>query len=70
MKDIRIIFPTMYALYGNIKAYYCIVMHNYSLNMKNCLNYANFAIESKLDLFRYFFEISVEVSVYLNSVYM
>ena len=50
MKGVRIIFPTMYALYDNIKTYYCLIMRNYSLNMSNCLNYANYAEEPNLHI--------------------
>ena len=69
MQGVRIIFPAMYALYGNIKAYYCIIMHNYSLNMKNCLNYANYAVKRKLDLFWYFIKISIKVCDNISRLY-
>ena len=48
----------MYALYGNTNTYYCLLMPNYSLNMSNCLNYANYAEEPNLHI----------VSVFLQNI--
>ena len=56
MKGVRIIVPTMYALYVNIKTYYVIIMHNYSLNMSNCLNYANYAEQPNLHIVSVFIQ--------------
>ena len=53
MKGVRIIFPTMYALYGT---YYFVIMHNYSLNMSNYLNYANYAEEPNLHIVSVFIQ--------------
>ena len=46
----------MYAVYGNINTYYYLIMHNYSLNMCNCLNYANYAEESNLHIVSVFLQ--------------
>ena len=56
MKGVRILFPTMYALHSNIETYYFLIMHNYSLNMSNCLNYANYAEEPNLHIVSVFLQ--------------
>ena len=56
MQGVRIIFPPMYALFDNIKTNYCLIMYNYSLNMSNFLNYANYAEEPNLNIVSIFLQ--------------
>ena len=56
MQGVRIIFPTIYALYDNIKTNYCLIMYNYSLNMSNFINYANYAEEPNLNIVSIFLQ--------------
>ena len=56
MKGVRIIFAIMYALCGNIKTYDALIMPNYSLNMSNCLNYANYADKPNLHIVSVFLQ--------------
>ena len=46
----------IHALCGNIKTYGGLIMPNYSLNMSNCLNYANYAEEPNLHVVSVFLQ--------------
>ena len=56
MKGVTIIFPKMYALHNNIDTYYFLIMYNYSLNMSNYLNYANYVEKPNLHIVSVFLQ--------------